>query len=194
MCFKTYPNLFNNVHACCWRHPFSRVNSTVYKCKWSGNILICLNLNNKKWHHYLSSRTNRPIINDFKRSRLDENWKTVPQLICIYSTNLTLPTIFCSVLLHLHWYDKKFDLFLKHFINHPSNQKFANSLCTVARFRVYIMDMAKNSYLHGKQIPSFVWCSYRKQADSSFILISCLSEQSEDLQGYIENQNLLYFW
>ena len=63
---KTYPDLFNDVHACCWGHPFSRVNSTVYKYKWFGNILICLNLNNKKWHHHLFSRTNRSIINDFK--------------------------------------------------------------------------------------------------------------------------------
>ena len=85
---KTYPDLFNDVHACCWGHPFSRVNSTVYKYKWLGNILICLNLNNKKWQHYLFSRTNRPM-NDFKSSRLEENWKTVLQLICIYSINLT---------------------------------------------------------------------------------------------------------
>lgn len=101
---KTYPDLFNNAHACCWGHPFSRVNSTVYKYKWFGNILICLNLNNKKWHHYLFSRTNRQM-NDFKikSSRLEENWKTILQLICIY-----LPCEpFLSDLPNLHWYTIK---------------------------------------------------------------------------------------
>lgn len=70
---KTYPNLFNDVHACSWGHPFSRVNSTVYEYKWFGNVLICLNLNNQKWHHYLLSKTNIPIINGIKSSHLEEN-------------------------------------------------------------------------------------------------------------------------
>lgn len=40
-----------DVHAYCWRNPFSGVNSTIYEYQWFYNILICLDLqqNETKW-------------------------------------------------------------------------------------------------------------------------------------------------